>query len=224
MKNLWIFGCSFSSGYLKVPREKSYGNLIAGEMGFNIVNLANAGRSNDMLFYELMSNVNNIKEDDYIIFQFSSFDRIGHFVDDNLHSYFSSAGLPQLGIDHKMNEEPFKNFSKQELKILLDYIIEWHPRTWKFEIDNTINLLNYLKSTKNINYSLLYMLNEYQVINENVIKLPTNTNKNNISIHDFLMENKLTISDEFPDEYTYFDSHPGFGGHEKLKEIILEKI
>jgi hypothetical protein len=224
MKNLWIFGCSFSSGYLKIPREKSYGNLIASELGYNIMNLANAGRSNDMLFYELMCNINNIKEDDIIIFQFSSFDRIGHFVDDNPYSYFSSAGLPQLGIDHKMNEDPFKNFTKPELKILLDYIVEWHPRTWKFELDNTINLLNYLTSTKNINYYLLYMLNEKCVINENVIRLPISSNIDNISIHDFLIENKLTISDEFPDDYPYFDSHPGFGGHEKLKEIILKKI
>lgn len=224
MNKLWIFGCSFSSGYLDVPREKSYGNLIGEELNLEVKNLANPGRSNDMLFYELLNNVNQINEGDRIIYQFSSFDRIGHFVDSNQHSYFSSAGLPQLGIDHKIKEQPFNLYDKKQLEVLLEYIVEWHPKTWKFELENTFRLLELIKNTKNVNYSVLYMLNDCVHMNEHVICLSTKENMNNVSIHDFIIENKLTLSDEFPDKYEYFDSHPGISGHKKLKEIILDKI
>lgn len=224
MNKLWIFGCSFSSGYLDVPREKSYGNLIANELGMSISNLANPGRSNDMLFYELMKNVENISNNDKIIFQFSSFDRIGHFTSENEYSYFSTAGLPQLGIEHKIKEDPFKLFDKKQLEGLLEYIVEWHPKTWKFQIDNTFRLLDFLKDTKNVNYSILYMLNDYVKLNKHVVKLPINGNSDNLSMHDFVVDNKLTLSDDFPSKYQYYDSHPGISGHEKLKEILLNKL
>lgn len=224
MSKFWIFGCSFSSGYLNVPKEKSYGNLLGEEMGMEVINMANPGRSNDMLFYELLSNLDKINQGDRIIYQFSSFDRIGHFVDDNYYSYFSSAGLPQLGIDHKIKEQPFNLYHKKQLESLLEYIVEWHPKTWKFQLDNTFRMLDFIRDTKKVKYSVLYMLNDYVYRNEHVISLPTNKNINNVSIHDYMIENKLTISDDFPDEYEYFDSHPGISGHKKLKEIILNTL
>lgn len=223
MKKLWIFGCSFSSGYLTVPQEKTYGNLLAEEMGLEIKNMAHPGRSNDMIFYDLLSNINNINNDDYIIFQFTSFDRVGFFLNNNTSSYFSSAGLPQLGIDVKIKEEPFNKFSKEELKTLIKHIIEWGPNRWKFDLDNTINLLNYLQNTKNVNYFLLFMLDNYLINTEKVIKFPTMTNHNNVSLSNFLNENKLTISDEQPHSYGNYDPHPGFIGHEKIKDIIIKK-
>lgn len=224
MNRLWVFGCSFSSGYLDVPREESYGNMLGKDLGVETINLSNPGKSNDMLFYDLLNNIQNIKSRDHIIFQFTSFDRIGHFINDNEHSYFSSAGLPQLGIEYKMKEDPFKLFNKKQLEILLEYIVEWQPKTWKFNIDNTLRLLDFLRNTNNVNYSILYMLNNYVKINEHVIKLPTKENVDNLSIHDFLVSKKLTLSDDFPSKYQHFESHPGISGHKKLKEIILNTL
>jgi hypothetical protein len=224
MSRLWIFGCSFSSGHLTVPRESSYGNLLGKEMNIEVFNLANPGRSNDKLFYELLQNIQNFKEKDIIIFQFSSFDRKGFFIDNELSSYFSTAGLLQLGIEHKRKEIPFCNFSKHELNILTEFLLQWHPKTWKFEIENIYTLLEYLKNTLKIRYTILYMLDDYFIKNDYILKLPIGSNLENISMHEFVKENKLTLTDEFPDRHPVYDSHPGINGHIQIKNLLKKHL
>ncbi len=222
--NLWVFGCSFSSGYLNVKREQSYGNLIAKELNYNIRNMAYAGMSNDKLLYDLISVIDEIKENDVIIYQFSSFDRIGHFTNENQYSYFSSAGLPQLGIDHKMKEEVFRDFKKTDLEILLEYIFTWQPMRIKFSFDNTIQVLKHLKKIKNVKYITMYMVSEYFKIDDTTLVLPTKNDSLNVSINNYLVENKLTVSDDFPEDFEFLDSHPGVSGHLKLKELIIDNF
>lgn len=222
MNKIWTFGCSFSSGHLDVPREKSYSNLIANELNYEIKNLAEAGNSNDKILFDLMNNLENINNDDIIFFQFSSFNRIGHFIDDN--TYFSTAGMPELGVKHKMKEYIFSDIPEYDLEILLDYILSWQDKRRKFDLDNSLNLLSYLQQTKNVKYFILYLTNEYYKITDNTLVLPIENNVNNVSINDFVVANKLTLSDDFPEKYTYFDSHPGISGHEELKKIILNKL
>lgn len=222
MNKIWTFGCSFSSGHLDVPKEKTYSNLIANELNYDIENLAKAGHSNDKILYDLITNLKNINDGDIVFFQFSTFNRIGHFIDDDI--YFSTAGITELGVKHKMKENIFSDIPEHDLEILFDYILSWQDKRRKFDLDNSLNLLDYLKQIKNIKCFVLYLSNEYYKITDNTLILPIKNNLNNVSINDFVIENKLTLSDDFPEKYSYFDSHPGISGHEELKKNILNKL
>lgn len=224
MKNIWIFGCSFSAVHTNIEKEVLYGTLISEELNLNLNNLSIAGYSNDKMFYELCNNIDKIEDGDIIIYQFTAFDRIGHFIDSNVSSYFSTAGLPQRGIEESLKFEFFKKFKKEDLEVLIEYIHAWQPLRLKFQYDPPIKILKFLKKTKNIKYVVTYMIDEFYEIDENTLILPTEKNKNNISIVDFLMENKSTVHHDFPERYDYPDAHPGVSGHKLLKEMILKKL
>jgi hypothetical protein len=209
---------------LNIDEEVLYGTLMGQELNLNVRNFAKAGNSNDKLFYDLCDNIDNIQDNDIVIYQFSSFDRIGHFHDDNYHSYFSTAGLPQLGIDEKMKDGNYTNFKREDLEILIEYIFSWQPLRVKFLFDSPIKILKFLKETKNIKYITTYMIEEFYKIDDNTLVLPIERNQNNVSINDFLMENKVTVHHDFPERYDYPDSHPGVSGHKLLKEMILKKL
>jgi hypothetical protein len=210
--------------YLNIDEEVLYCTLMGQELNLNVRNFAKAGNSNDKLFYDLCDNIDNIQDNDIVIYQFSSFDRIGHFHDDNYHSYFSTAGLPQLGIDEKMKDGNYANFKREDLEILIEYIFSWQPLRVKFLFDSPIKILKFLKETKNIKYITTYMVEEFYKIDDNTLVLPIERNQNNVSINDFLMENKVTVHHDFPERYDYPDSHPGVSGHKLLKEMILKKL
>ena len=220
MNNIWVFGCSFSSGYLDVPQTESYGNLISKKLKYGINNLANPGNSNDKILLDLVNCLPKIGKNDIVIYQFSSFDRIGHFLDND---YFSSAGFVQLGIDHKHKEWPFNMFKKEDMGDLLKYIVNWNPMRKKMILDTSIGLLNFISEIQKIKTIIMFMDNE-TILNENILILPVNLKPNNNSFHDYLCHNKLTISDDFPEKYDYYDTHPVLSGHKKIYELILDKI
>ena len=224
MKNLWIFGCSFSSTHLNVEEKSLYGTLLSEELNLNLKNLAKAGNSNDKMFYDLCDNIDKIEEGDIIIYQFSSFDRIGHFTNQDYHSYFSTAGLPQLGIDEKMKDLNYQNFKREDLEILIEYIYSWQPLRIKFLFDSPIKILKFLEETKKIKFITTYMVSDFYLIDGNTLILPIEREQNNVSINDYLMENKATVHHDFPERYDYPDSHPGVSGHKLLKEMILKKL
>lgn len=223
MNKLWVFGCSFSSGHLNVPKEKSYGNLLSIEMGLDIGNISSPGNSNDIIFNDLIQNIGRINENDYVIVQFTSTDRIGHFTDDKSYR-FSTAGIVQLGLETKSKEFPFNQYNDEDLVTLVNYVMSWQPKRVKFDLDNTISILNYLKTTKNIKYSLLCVHDIGEDYNDLLVALPTEKNLDNKSLYNFVVENELTLSDEFPDDFDYYDTHPGIKGHQKIKDMILNQI
>ncbi len=224
MNTIWVFGCSFSSGYLEVPVEKSYGSILANKLNFNIKNLSRPGNCNDKIYYDLMNNINDINDNDIIIYQFSSFNRIGFFKNNNDNSYFSSAGVPELGVEYKQKEVNFSEYNLNDLTKMLDFILTWQPLRFKFNLKNTINILNYLQINKNIKYKIIFLTNECKYFSDNILKLPIDIDDTNLSLNDFLDYNKLTIGHEYPNKYIYGDTHPGFSGHEKISELLYNNF
>jgi hypothetical protein len=220
MSNIWIFGCSFSSGYLDVPPTDSYGGLLSKELGLNLNNVSRPGNDNDKIFYDLASNLDKIEENDIIVYQFSSFNRMGFFDEE----YFSSAGIPELGTLHKHKEAAFSKYKIEELDALLAFILTWQEKRHKFLLNNAINTLKYLEKTKNTRNIILFLTNECVYLGEEVIALPLENKQDNFSLNDYLDANKLTIGHEYPEKYIYGDTHPGFKGHIKIKELILNKL
>lgn len=224
MKTVWSFGCSFSSGYLDVPQEDSYPNLLGKNLGYNIINKSRPGSCNDKIFYELTSNIDKIEEGDIVLYQFSSFNRIGFFKSIDENSYFSSAGIPELGVHHKIKETDFKDFKIEDLTTLLDFIINWQPLRTKYLLENPLNILNLLQKEKKITVIILFLTNEMLYYDDRVLVLPTNNNIKNLSLNDYLDDNNLTIGHEYPEKYVFGDTHPGFSGHQVITNLIKEKI
>ena len=223
MNTIWVFGCSFSSGHSGVPQEKTYGNLLAKELNYNVKNLSSAGASNDIIFYRFNQNLNNFKDGDIILYQFTAFNRIGFFEGEHDGTYFSTAGLPELGITTKKNEGPFSNKKDEELENLIDYILTWQPKRYRFIYNDVMNVISFLTKNKNVKIYTLYLLNEFHKDDKNILPLPTNNKPDNASLSLFYMENKLTVYDEDPIKYN-MDTHPNAEGHFRLKEILKEKV
>ena len=135
-----------------------------------------------------------------------------------------SAPIVQLGLETKSKEYPFNQYSDEDLVTLANYVVSWQPKRVKFDLDNTISVLNYLKTTKNIKYSLLCVQDIGEDYNDLLVTLPTEKNLDNKSLYDFVVENELTLSDEFPDDFDYYDTHPGIEGHQKIKDILFNQI
>jgi hypothetical protein len=226
-KKLWVFGCSFSSGYHEVTREFTYGNLLAHELGYEINNLSDPGQSNDKILYDLINNLKNIETGDLILFQFSLFNRIGFFINDQ--NYFTTSGLVEVGLDNKINNpqplnENFYTFtSRKNLETLLDYTKYWHRYRSKFDYDNSLNILNFLRVEKNVDFVVLNM-GEWVTTKDSLI-MPISENPNNNSMLKFMVHSKLTVSDEFPENHKkYYDTHPGFKAHKQIKDLLVIKL
>ena len=224
MRTIWTFGCSFSSGYLEVPQEMSYSNLLGKEIRCDVKNNSKPGNCNEKIYHDLTSNINNIKENDIIIYQFSSFNRIGFFKNDNPNSYFSSAGIPELGVVHKNKEMSFIDYSVDDLTVMLDFILKWQPKRTKFTLQGPLNILKYLEKNKKTTNIILFLTNEMLYYNNQVLTLPKTDNPKNVSLNDYLDEKGLTIGHEYPDKYPFGDTHPGFKGHSEIMEKIKEKL
>jgi hypothetical protein len=224
MKNVWSFGCSFSSGYLDVKREDTYCSLLAKDLGFKSNNFAEPGFCNERIFNTLTSNLDKIKTGDVVIYQFTFFNRIGLFKDkNNIHTYVSSAGLPDFGIEHKMKEESYSGLSYDEVSSLLDFTITWQDRRFLFTYTNPINTLNFLKKTKKTKNFIIFLQKEENINLDNVLLFPFKNNLENTSWIDYISKKKLTIDCEFPKKYKN-DGHPGFKAHIDLKNKILKEL
>lgn len=223
MNTIWVFGCSFSSGHSGVPQEGTYGNLLARDLKYNIKNTSSQGASNDIIFYRFNQNLNKFKDGDIILYQFTSFNRIGFFEEEDEGTYFSTAGLPEFGIGTKRIEGPFSNKTDRELEVLIDYILMWQPKRYKLMYNDAMNVINFLIGNKKIKIYTLYLLDEFNKNDKNSVLLPTSSEPNNTSMNQFFMENKLTVYDDDPIKYN-LDTHPNSEGHFRLKEILKEKI
>lgn len=79
VKNLWIFGDSFSVPFERVKNEhpyvpykghnvKIFSELICEKLNINLMDQSNGGSSNYDIFHTFIKNLDNIKNDDIIIF------------------------------------------------------------------------------------------------------------------------------------------------------------
>lgn len=223
MSTIWVFGCSFSSGHSGVTREKTYGNLLAKDLGYNVRNLSSQGASNDMILYRLNQNLINFKDGDIILFQFSSFNRIGFFNDQSEESCFSTAGLHEVGVGVKKKESPYNKMSDKDMETLIDYTLNWQTKRKKFIHQDPLNVLKFVSKVLNIKIFTFYLFDEIYEQDKYVFNLPTIDKPKNISLSEFFMSNKLTVYHDDPVKYNG-DTHPNSLGHFKLKELLKEKI
>jgi hypothetical protein len=99
MKKLWVFGCSISDLYDSESSIKHwysqeyinwkgyvpihYTQIIAEKLGYELINKATSANSNGQIFQDLCDNVENISKNDFVILQWSDYNRTRFVNDEN---------------------------------------------------------------------------------------------------------------------------------------------
>jgi hypothetical protein len=233
-KTLWCFGCSFSSPYLSVKENDVYSWLVSSKLNIELMNKSEPGCSNDDILYSLIESLPEIKKNDIVLFQFTSPDRLSfmeytttHNVDNfkngewgkkNVDSNYIWFNSTQIWQYPNMDSRTYlNNYSKDKLETLISFIHDWQPLRYKIVYDYVINLLNYLKKTKNIKFIVLFLDQSPMVdsISDYHLTLPIKNELDNLSILKFIKENKSTLENDF---------HPATNGHHQLSGFILNKL
>lgn len=204
MKNkLWVFGCSFGTGFNQPGKDVDYNwpFLLSEKLNLHLNNFASPGLGNWENILKFVDVRDDISENDYIIFQFTFFDRINFFPHirhvKTFSEYFSKNNYEEFAqVNKDVNFEWFKkhilNWS-QKRKIKL-YCITAEGQ-FSSDFDRYANIINFIPapnhSYKNPNYSFY---TGWQDDNEETwIKLDNDYDKHfNKLGHDIMANNILT--------------------------------
>jgi hypothetical protein len=143
MATVWTFGDSFTDGFRSIDswakkyvkwkgyQPKTYGEIIAENLGFELVNLGKGGSDNYSIFETFCESIGRIKQDDIIIFGWSSPLR---------YRLISDWGFwrPILPATDSI-EEPLKNISMNTINEIL---VNRNHILCSMEVNNWIRLIN----------------------------------------------------------------------------------
>jgi hypothetical protein len=83
MNKLWVFGCSFATGFnapideynAVYPNEMIWPGILANKLNLELINMAHAGQCNWVNILHFVDRRNEIQPGDIVIFEFTFFDR-----------------------------------------------------------------------------------------------------------------------------------------------------
>lgn len=150
MSKLWTFGCSFTAEYEPIdgiypPYENNYDryrrfrggnlpktwpNILAEKIGYEIMNCAMGGVSNYHIFNQFINVCELIKKDDILIFGWT---QLGRFVAVDTTQNIIKQILPNGYVEDNMG------LSKNTIEEIL--VNRTHP-LWKIEVMNWIKFIN----------------------------------------------------------------------------------
>ena len=154
MATLWTFGDSMTAGYTigsgwaddyiawKGYKPKIYPEIISEKLELELVNLAKGGYDNYSIFETLCANVDKIKEDDVLIFGWSSLSRIRLATKYDTWQSF----VP----NYNNNMLEMENIS---LNTLEELYVNRTSGLYKDELNNWIKLINHLMTNITIHWT-----------------------------------------------------------------------
>jgi hypothetical protein len=203
--------------------------MLSKELSVGYISRAEPASCHDESFNKLTKDLSRFKKDDFIVYQFTSGNREGYMIN-NDSLYMSSASLTRnlqhyaYILDTWGKGRTDYKVSDSQLITLLDYIEVWTPKTLYYKYNRVFNMLEFLKKTIGINYVMIFLDDSFEkYVSKNYIKFPINSNKNNISIMDWVVENKWTLGDSRPNDVPD-DAHPDELGHKNMYDKILNYI
>lgn len=224
--NLFSFGCSMSAPYMNVTEQDTYGYLLANKLGYIPYIKSRAGSGLEFSKNELIKALPFIKKGDIVIFQFTFHFRLEFWEDiHNEDSWFSTAGFYQMSdLKNHPPHSPLRRWSNSELEIMLKYNSFFRIQEKPILIKPIQNLLHYLEQ-KGVRYLCLYASHEDDeyFVDKNTITLPCSDNPTNNGIVNFVRDKKITLGDEFSNEYKD-DPHPGFEAHRQIADILYKEL
>lgn len=113
-KNLYIFGCSYSSEFINSGIPDSYLNYkgywpktwtkyLSEKLNYNLINYAKGGNSNNQIFEDFCSCSDILKEDDIVIIEWSYMTRY-RWVNFNSNEWSNHVTLDGKKIDNKIDD------------------------------------------------------------------------------------------------------------------------
>lgn len=201
MSKLWVFGCSISDLYdsksaiwywskpyieWKGYIPKHHSQIIANELGYELINLAVSSADNYTIFQTLCDNIDMVSNDDYVIIQWTQSSRFrlvndnhqwSHFVFNNYQNKFKLSDFQHISVStineilcnrlDKKYEEEIDSWEKLiRRNIPLNNLIIWKP----FESMYGQNLQIY-KSVENINDETNGVIEDYHFSEKGQLKM-----------------------------------------------------
>lgn len=150
MAKLWVFGDSFSAEKQTTLQKFDtlmWHEVVASNLNVEISNFAHYGVSNDFLFLSVMSNLENITENDLVLFQFTSFTRKWFFKEN-----------PELGNYHVVRHLDNDGLKRKQLSkntiLAIDMYIEHlqNLEADKLSYERTYYALQHVLKEKNVRF------------------------------------------------------------------------
>ena len=210
---IWIFGDSFSCRFerhlelnnqwaidyceFKNKIPKTFSDIIAGNLKTDVNYLSKAGSDNYSIFHSFIKEIDNIKDDDIVIFMWSS---VLRYRLSGKHKEFLSI-VPETDLDRLKNEDLIDEYFSQTT--LDDLLLNRNNNLYYTELEELIKITK--KSIKNKN---LYHLSGFHYVRDEIEDIE------NVSPGTISMETNNNIRNE----------HFGEMGHFSLATYLLKKI
>lgn len=214
IRNLWVFGDSFSVPFKKIENEhpyvpykgycpKIYSNLISEELNLNLMDMSMGGCSNQSILHTYIKNIDNIKQDDIVIVSWTQPIR------------FRIASKRNDFYDVIIAVAPYmEEFIDMSIDSLNDFTINrsTHSIYWD-ELVDYVNVIN--KSTKTSNIVHWTWVSPTDKIDTNIYEQ---------QFYDLLLPFKKYKSVREETNGIIDDFHYGEDGHMELATDLLTKI
>jgi hypothetical protein len=188
MKNkLWIFGCSFSTGFkggdLPWPDEMTWPQLVADNLNLELDNSAHPGQCNWVSILQFIDRRDEIQKGDVVIFEFTFFDRYNVYPTRaqliDLEDFIVRHNGTLDGQTEVMRDVNFNWFKKQVWKFCKEKGIDiylWSAEgNTHFEFDRYAELYPFIHTpTDNIDNPTFAIYNLWQNMNDDQHIIKTN--------------------------------------------------
>lgn len=215
MKNkLWVFGCSFATGFNAplneypgvYPTEMIWPGIIANNLNLDLVNMAHAGQCNWVNILHFVDRRDEIQNGDIVIFEFTFFDRY------NVYPHRAQLqDLEHFFVKHRSNMDEVVEFYRNiNYKWFEKQVLQWCEKS-------NINL--YCISAEGQMHS---DFEKYRQI-INFIPAPNHTETNpNYSFYTMWQDTAEDQWIQYPDGTS--DKHFNPLGHQRMADNILSYI
>jgi len=203
MPNFWHFGDSFAFNNFHNPNQSNnFGDIISKRLKLNYKFNAEMGSSNELIFKNILSNLNNFEENDVLFINWSFFSRSCYINDSSYSLESTNRWYDDNNLilnDYDKTEESINFFNKHSF--LMDYILNYNfDITYKLFNLFVSPLFSNLEDKKISIYNLFIKNNDVLKYNKKPVDYKFNIIGNNIDFNknyfDWLWDNKYMLNEE----------------------------
>jgi len=203
MPNFWHFGDSFAFNNFHNPNQSNnFGDIISKRLKLNYKFNAEMGSSNELIFKNILSNLNNFEENDVLFINWSFFSRSCYINDSSYSLESTNRWYDDNNLilnDYDKTEESINFFNKHSF--LMDYILNYNfDITYKLFNLFVSPLFSNLEDKKISIYNLFIKNNDILKYNKKPVdykfSIMGNTIDFNKNYFDWLWDNKYMLNEE----------------------------